>query len=44
MLIGVLGCAALALPKSAILFLVVFVITKSGFPAALFFMILCSWM
>ena len=37
MLIGVLGCAALALPKSAILFLVVFVITKVGFSGSLIF-------
>lgn len=37
MLIGVLGCAALALPKSAMLFLVVFVITKVGFSGSLIF-------
>lgn len=37
MMIGVLGCAALALPKSAILFLVVFVITKVGFSGSLIF-------
>ncbi len=37
MLIGVLGCAALALPKSVILFLVVFVITKVGFSGSLIF-------
>lgn len=37
MMIGVLGCAALALPKSAILFLAVFVITKVGFSGNLIF-------
>lgn len=37
MMIGVIGCAALALPKSAMLFLVVFVITKVGFSGSLIF-------
>ena len=37
MMTGVLGCAALALPKSAILFLAVFVITKVGFSGSLIF-------
>lgn len=37
MMVGVIGCAALALPKSAMLFLVVFVITKVGFSGSLIF-------
>lgn len=37
MMVGVLGCAALALPKSWLGFLVVFVITKIGYSASLVF-------
>lgn len=37
MMIGVIGCAALSIPKSWILFLVVFVIAKVGYSASLIF-------
>ena len=37
MMVGVLGCAALAIPKSWIVFLVVFVIAKVGYSASLVF-------
>lgn len=37
MMIGVVGCAALSLPKSWILFLAVFVIAKVGYNASLIF-------
>ena len=44
MMLGVLGCAGLALPKSVILFLAVFVIARVGFREALFSMTPCWWM
>lgn len=37
MMIGVIGCAALSIPKSWLVFLVVFVIAKVGFNASLVF-------
>lgn len=37
MLIGVIGCAAMALPGSWIVFLVVFIIAKTGYAASLVF-------
>lgn len=37
MMLGVLGCAGLALPKSVILFLAVFVIARVGFSGSLIF-------
>ena len=37
MMIGVLGCAALSLPKSWIIFLTIFVIAKVGYSASLIF-------
>ncbi len=43
MMLGVVGCAALSLPKSWILFLAVFVIAKVGYNASLIFMIPCWW-
>lgn len=44
MMMGVLGCAALAIPRTWILFLAIFVIAKVGFPEASFSMIPCLWM
>ena len=37
MMIGVLGCAALSVPKSWVLFLAVFVVAKTGYSASLIF-------
>lgn len=37
MMVGVLGCAALSLPKSWVLFLAVFVVAKVGYSASLIF-------
>ena len=37
MIVGVLGCAALSVPKSWIVFLAIFVITKVGYNASLVF-------
>lgn len=41
MMVGVIGCAALAFPTSWVVFLAVFVIAKVGYNASLIFMILC---